>query len=76
MIVKCSIIEEITADEDSVPIKVYGLKFYESGNQDHGIRTEKRLFFKREEAETATKRINENDLCDVHIPSIIEDLLL
>lgn len=75
MIVKCSVLEEITADEDSTPIKTYGLQFYDSGNHILSIKTVKSIFFKKENAGIAAKLINENNLCDVHISAIIDDLI-
>ena len=75
MIVKCGVLEGVAEDEEQKLIKTYGLRFYESGNENHGLKLWEHLFFEKGIADRAAKLINENDLCDVHIPAVIEDLL-
>ena len=75
MLVKCSVLERIIPDEEQNLVESYGLRFYESDSFDRTLKLAHDLFFQKEQADEAARLINENDLCDVHIPAVIEDLL-
>mgnify|MGYP001086269021 CR=1 FL=1 len=75
MIVKCKI-NKTYYENNNGKFEIFGLIFYEDGNENNIVKIVDGLFTSYEKIEKFQQLINSNDLDELHIIDVCEDAIL